>query len=95
MWILPRIQSQDLVMAVRAAIRRGNHIGAALSRPVCARHSHGAAGGSDGESHLDFGNTKEAYRSKSFSELLRHYVVFKAFTFKSLVDNNKAVSLLL
>lgn len=40
----------------------------------------------------DFGDTREAYRSKSFSELLRHYVVFKAFTFKSLVHNNKSVS---
>ena len=39
-----------------------------------------------------FGDTKEAYRSKSFLELLRHYVVFKSFTFNYLVDNNKAVS---
>jgi len=41
---------------------------------------------------LDFGDTKEAFRSKSFSELFRQYVVFKAFTFKFLVDNNKTVS---
>ena len=40
---------------------------------------------------LDFGNTKEAYRSKTFSELLRNYVVFKIFSFKILVDNNKTV----
>lgn len=39
-----------------------------------------------------FGDTKEAYRSKTFSELLRHYAVFKTFTFKYLVDNNKSVS---
>ena len=39
-----------------------------------------------------FGDTKEAYRSKSFLELLRHYVVFKSFTFNYVVDNNKAVS---
>ena len=41
----------------------------------------------------DFGDSREAYRSKSFSELLRHYIVFKVFTFKPLVDNNKTVSL--
>lgn len=40
----------------------------------------------------EFGNTREAYRSKSFFELLRQYVVFKAFTYQYLVDNNKSVS---
>lgn len=43
---------------------------------------------------LDFSNTKEAYRSKSFYELLRHYFVFKALSYQRLVDNNKTVSLL-
>lgn len=40
---------------------------------------------------MDFGNTKEAYRSKKFSELLRHYLVLQVFSFKYLVDNNKTV----
>jgi hypothetical protein len=57
--------------------------------------SQGGAGGSEesGRTTLNFEDTREAYRSMSFSELFRHYVVFKAFTYKSLVDNNKSVSL--
>jgi len=44
------------------------------------------------ELQLDFGNTQEAYRSKTFVELLRHYAVFKIFSYQLLVDNNKLVS---
>ena len=45
-----------------------------------------------GNKNLDFGNTKEAYKSKTFYELLRHYVVFKALSYQRLVDRNKEVS---
>ncbi len=41
---------------------------------------------------LDFNDTREAYRSKSHFELLRHYAVFKLFSYQTLVDNNKLVS---
>ena len=67
----------------------------------CRRHSstgmgegRGETPGSDaaGSPTPNFEDIREAYRSKSFSELLRQYVVFKAFTFKILVDKNKAVS---
>ena len=44
------------------------------------------------ERQLDFSNTREAYRSKTFLELLRHYAVFKVFSYQLLVDNNKLVS---
>lgn len=64
-----------------------------LRSAVCGRHSSSAAGKKDGRPCTPkFGDTREAYRSKSFSELLRHYVVFKAFSFRYLVDNNKRVS---
>lgn len=42
---------------------------------------------------LDFSNTVEAFRSKSMTELLRHYFVFKSFTFNTLVDNSQKVLL--
>ena len=41
---------------------------------------------------LDFSNTVEAFRSKSMAELLRHYFVYKSFTFNTLVDNSQKVS---
>lgn len=43
-------------------------------------------------SSLDFSNTKEAYRSKSFAQLLRHYLVYKVFAYTSVVENSQRVS---
>lgn len=42
--------------------------------------------------HIDFDNTKEAYRSKDNIELLRSLLVFKLCTFDFLVEKNKEVS---
>lgn len=80
-------------MALRATYIRLPLYGAA-----CLRHSS-TAGGVKTETGPrardmapDFEDTREAYRSKSFSELLRHYAVFKLFTITPLVNNNKQVS---
>jgi len=40
---------------------------------------------------LDFSNTEEAFRSKKFSELLRHYLVYWSFSFNKLVDSSQKV----
>lgn len=40
---------------------------------------------------LDFTNTKEAFKTKSTSDLLRQFVVYKAFTFDLLVNNSDKV----
>ena len=42
---------------------------------------------------VDFSNTKDAFRSKTFSDMLRHYVVYKAFSYDSLVDNAHKVKI--
>lgn len=83
-------------MAVKAAAS-WSRVRAALSVSRYVRHSCSTAGEGDNPrgtkpGALDFGDTREAYRSRSFSELFRHYVVFKAFTFEYLVDHNKGVS---
>lgn len=76
--------------------RRGssvNGLGASRVWPSISEHQTRAVPGPEATGSVpDFGDTREAYRSKSLSEMLRHYVVFKAFTFKPLVDNNKLVS---
>ena len=41
---------------------------------------------------LDFSNTREAYRSKTFGELFRHYLVYKVFSYTSVVENSQRVS---
>ncbi len=41
---------------------------------------------------VDFTDTKKAYHLKSFSELLRHYLLYKIFGFKSLVRHSNKVS---
>lgn len=40
---------------------------------------------------LDFSNTEEAFRSKKFSELLRHYLLYRSFSFNKLVDSSQKV----
>ena len=40
---------------------------------------------------LDFSNTREAYRSKTFGELLRHYLVYKVFAYKLVVESSQRV----
>ena len=83
--------------AVMAVTRWWRLLAASQGRSPCLHTSAGSAGKERAKSEqatLDFEDTRAAYRSMSFSELFRHYVVFKTFTYKSLVDNNKAVSLL-
>ena len=41
---------------------------------------------------LDFSNTREAYRSKTLGELLRHYLVYQVFSYTSVVENSQRVS---
>lgn len=42
--------------------------------------------------HIDFDNTREAYKSKGNMELLRSLLVFKLCTIDVLVEKNKEVS---
>lgn len=44
-----------------------------------------------GKEELDFNNTKEAFRSKSFREVLRHWIVFKMLSFDTLVEHSQGV----
>ena len=39
----------------------------------------------------DFSDTGMAYRSRTFRELLRHYFVYKLFSYESLVDSTPKV----
>ena len=39
----------------------------------------------------DFSNTKQAFQSKRLSDLLRAYVVYKMFSYTSLVNNSDKV----
>ena len=41
---------------------------------------------------LDFSNTREAYRSKTFRELLRHFLVYKVFSYTPVVENSQKVN---
>lgn len=42
---------------------------------------------------IDFTNTKEAFKTKSFSDLLRQFLVYNVFTIDALVNNSDKVSL--
>lgn len=60
---------------------------------ACSSTSNANTKKGEGQEHipLDFSNTKEAYQSKSFREVLRHYVVFKSLSYDRLVDNSEKV----
>lgn len=60
---------------------------------ACSSTSNANTKKREGQEHipLDFSNTKEAYQSKSFREVLRHYVVFKSLSYDRLVDSSEKV----
>ena len=70
---------------------RSNRPGAGSATTPAATPASTTATSQDRE-QLDFGNTREAYKSKTFLELLRHYAVFKLFSYQVLVENNEQVS---
>ena len=59
---------------------------------ILARQPHSCLYSTTVENEPDFNDTKKAFRSKSTKELLRSYFVFKAFSFKRIVDNSDKVS---
>ena len=97
--LLRRVLAPLLAREVALHLRHGG----LRASTVCLRYHARAYGSAQDESadkdgerkgaspKLDFSNTKEAFRSKRFSELLRHYLVYRSFSFNRLVDNSQMV----